>query len=149
MKTTLSLLGILFSSFAFAESGNLKVTPEMLQFDYASIDGSMTLDCKPTLEDPLSQDWIVQCGNAATEIRKYRVHLWVTLYERAVTPKQSYEVLYWLTDLSPGVSAQASASSTTIWFNFENTTSLTQIDLRLGVENDAASLHMTLTPKKF
>jgi hypothetical protein len=148
MKIMFAVAPILLSSLAFAQGGNLKITPEMLQFDYATIEGDTTLDCKPTLENSETQDWLVQCGTPATSIRKYRVHLWVTLYERAVTPKQSYEVLYWITDLSPGVSPQASASSTTIWFNFENPSTFTELDLRLGVENDNAGLHMTITPTR-
>ena len=143
----LATLSLMASHLAFAESGELKITADMLQLDYAQSEGAVSLDCTPTLEDAQSQDWIVQCGEGArSETRRYRVHLWVTLYERATTPRQSYEVLYWITDLSPGATPAASASSTTIWFNFEDPAKFTQIDLRLGVENDTAGLHLVITP---
>ena len=144
--TLIPVLGICFFSQAFADIGELKITPKMLSFDYSTSEGDFTLDCTPTLKDALSQDWLVNCGTAATSTRQYLVHLWVTMYERPLAPEQSYEVLYWITDLSKDSTPAANASSTTIWFNFDKTTTFTQLDIRLGVENDNASLHMVINP---
>jgi hypothetical protein len=142
-------LSQVLSQLAFAQSGNLSISPDMLHFDYAQNEGDVSLDCTQTLEDPQAQDWIVNCGTDKTILRrKYRVHLWVTMYEHPVAPQQSYEVLYWVSDLSPQASSQSSASSTTVWFNFESLATVAQIDLRLGVENDIASLHLLLTPNR-
>jgi hypothetical protein len=75
-----SLVFAFFQSSAFAQNGNLKITPKMLSFDYALSSGENALDCTATLSNPQTQDWTVNCGKGVSDTRQYLVHLWVTMY---------------------------------------------------------------------
>jgi hypothetical protein len=140
----LCLTAFLASTLCFAD-GDLKITPSMLQFTYQTSDGSVSQDCTEILADAASQDWNVTCG-----AKKYIVHLWVTVYDRPVLPKQSYEILYWVTDLSASPSQQGAqqAESTTVWFHFREPSDLYQLQVSLGLENDSAELQLVIDPSK-
>ena len=127
---------------AGAASGNYKLTPEMLRFQYLTVDGGTTLDCTPKLQDPDAQDWAVTCGSG-TDTRKYVVHLWLTEYDRLVLPKQSFELLYWVTDMT---AAQPVYNSTTIWYHFREPSDLYEIEARISLEQDTAELSLEITP---
>jgi hypothetical protein len=140
MKILLCVAAFLASSLCFAD-GDLKITPSMLQFTYQTSDGSVTQDCTETLANADSQDWNVVCG-----AKNYKVHLWVTVYDRPVLPKQSYEILYWVTDLNASSTQQG--VSTTVWFNFREPSDLYLLQLSLGLENDSAELQLVIDPSK-
>ena len=140
MKNLLCLAILLVSSVCLADS-NFTITAKMLQFTYTSDDGSVSQDCTPTLANADTQDWNVVCGT-----RKYLVHLWVTIYDRPVLPKESYEVLYWITDLNAAPAQQG--ASTTVWFHFREPTDLYMLQLSLGIEGDAAELQLSIDPGK-
>jgi hypothetical protein len=146
MKIWFCFVGLFLSFYsagsAWAQNGNLQVTPQMLRFQYATSDGQITLDCKPSLENAESQDWSVICGTGQ-DVRKYRVHLWVTMYERPVLPKQSYEVLYWVTDLN---GSKAIDSGTTVWFNFKEPADLYTLSVNVSLDQDTAGLYLDLNP---
>jgi hypothetical protein len=73
--------------------GNVHITPGMIAFEYWQFDGETHLSCTHSIEDPDAQDWEVNCRNVSGEIlKKYRVHLWLTVYALASGPaKQAYE----------------------------------------------------------
>ena len=127
---------------AGAASGNYKLTPEMLRFHYETVDAGITLDCTHVLQDADAQDWAVTCGTGQ-DTRKYVVHLWLTEYDRPVLPKQSFELLYWVTDMTP---AQPVSNSTTIWYHFREPSDLYEIQASISLEQDTAELQLEITP---
>ena len=146
MKIWILLAGLIgfaaSSAFAAGAGGNLKITPAMLQFNYMTFDSGISLDCTQVLSNPDTQDWDVTCGKG-TETRKYTVHLWVTEYDRPVLPKQSFEVLYWVTDMT---SAQPVSNGTTFWLHFREPSDLYQIQARVSLDQDTAGLYLVVTP---
>lgn len=121
---------------------NYPITPDNLKFTYQSHDGEISLKCTHALEDAMSQDWLVTCSDAEKEMqRTYRVHLWVTAYERQVQPKLSLEILYWVTDITRETPV---GSSSTIWFHLNDPSSLNSIQISQGVENDTAGLWLEI-----
>jgi hypothetical protein len=135
----------LLAALLLASSGNLSITPEMLKFNYIRFEGGAFLRCAHRLEDAAAQDWRVSCEGEGIR-REYRVHLWVTHYTRNVEPRSSYEVLYWVTDLSePG---ETHGVGTTIWFHLKDESALHSISVSQSVENDTAGLYLDLDPGK-
>lgn len=122
-------------------TSHVGIQPSMVKFHYAEVDGNGALDCAATLQNELSQDWLVTCGP-----KKYTVHLWVTAYPHSTVPRLSYEVLYWITDIS--IPGQAHGASTTVWFHLKDPSYLSLLQIRLGVENDTAVLALDLDPSK-
>src|SRR4051794_23183636 len=110
-----------------AQAGNLKITPDMVRFHYATYDSGTLLDCQAIVLNAESQDWSVSCGQG-TDLRKYTVHLWVTRYDRPQIPKLSLELLYWVNDLThrPMV-----GSGTTVWLDFKEPSDLYQVHVNV------------------
>jgi hypothetical protein len=128
------------SNFCFA-SNHVGIQPSMIQFHYVQFDGSESLNCNHTLQNSASQDWLVTCGP-----KKYTVHLWVTAYTHQTEPHLSYEVLYWINDIT--IPSQPHGASTTVWFHLKDLTLLSLLQVRLGVENETAELGLDLDPSK-
>jgi hypothetical protein len=130
------LFSILLST-AYAQtfpSHNVKILPEDAKFTYQSFDGETIIRCQHVLENPEAQDWLVQCKN-----KKYRVHLWVTIYQRPVEPQTSIEVLYWVSEFSGGLGGQA-----TVWFNLRNASELSSLSIVQNVDENVAGLYLDL-----
>jgi hypothetical protein len=136
MKIFLILVITFLASLSMAS-----IQPSMLHFEYRSTDGNEKLACVHQIQNAAAQDWLVTCGN-----KKYSVHLWVSAYIHEKAPKLSYEVLYWVSDLS--VQGQPHGSSTTVWFHLQDPSYLSLLQVSLGVENDSAQLHLDLDPSK-
>ena len=146
MNTLLSFLlaGLLSASSALAadQPGNLKITPDMLFFHYSTFDAGETMDCKPTVENADSQDWRVVCSNSKSR-REYTVHLWVSIYTHSAAPLLSYEILYWVTDLTdPAHSIQ---TGSTVWFHVNDPTSLASLEISDTVDDGTAGLYLTVS----
>lgn len=132
-----------FSSSASFPGKNYRLTPEQLRFEYLLFDGSGSYMCKHFLEDALSQDWRIDCLNTDGIIQKsYRVHLWLKAYSRQHEPKLSYELLYWISDLSR--SPKIEGHSTTVWFHLKDPSALSGMRVSLGVDGDLAGLYMDI-----
>jgi hypothetical protein len=135
-------LGTLATKAGHAQ--NLRLNPESLTFVYQDYSGETRFRCQQRLENELSQDWIVECHNEIGEVKKaYRVHLWVTRYERKVQPKVSFEILYWLTDLLKMSVAKTSTGSTT-WVNLKEPSDLHSLSLSQSVDLDTAGLYLDI-----
>lgn len=118
--------------------GNLPITPEMLRFNYRPFEEGEALACRHKIKDSQAQDWDVLCG----EGKKYVVHLWVTAYTRDVRPRVSYEILYWVTDVSRP--DRSSGSGATTWVHLQDPSALDAIETRQSVDNDTAGLYLEL-----
>ena len=68
---------------------------------------------------------------------------WVTEYTHPTAPRLSTEVLYWVTDLTDPNNARG--TSTTVWFNVNDPTTLSSIDVTESVDDDLSGLDLTLS----
>ncbi len=140
-------IGLSFDTFAkssIAPTGNLPLKADTLTFSYEPFENGTILTCTHSLEDANAQDWNVTCKNAAGNTEKsYRVHLWVTSYERTSVPKLSYELLYWVTDKKSGESA-----GSTTWLHLKDASSLYGLDVRQSVDADTAGLYLKIDLSK-
>ncbi len=139
------LIGILFVGLlSFTQSSRaatlVPIEHSILAFQYVPF--GMTADqlqCKHYLENELSQDWKVDCYDSAGRLRKrYRVHLWLSQIVRDRSPRMSLELLYWVTDLSPGT--RPSSMGTTLWFHFVEKAPMHSLSASQSVENETAAL---------
>jgi hypothetical protein len=125
-------------ALASLPGGNLKITPEMARFNYRPFEEGEALACEHQLKDPAAQDWEVSCGDQ----KKYVVHLWVTAYTHESEPRMSYEILYWVTDMSRP--DHTSSSGATTWVHLKDPSALAAIETRQSVDNDTAGLYLEL-----
>lgn len=135
-------LSVLMSLYAVVSSAqlpgeNLKLKPEHLRFVYRTFDGTRAVGCRHEIYNAPAQDWKVVCGP-----KSYLVHLWVTVYRRDTEPKTSYEVLYWVTDLS--VPQKPEYTGTTVWFHMKGEPTLHSLTVSQSVDNDVAGLYLDL-----
>ncbi|MCM2278876.1 MAG: hypothetical protein NDJ89_12445 [Oligoflexia bacterium] len=121
----------------------LPIRSEDLSFTYRSNDGEVTLSCRHKPAQPGTHDWRVSCGEDTPLARDYFVHLLVRKYvTTARKPEVAYEILYWVSDRNPpGAFKFTSAVS---WLRFERETDLHSASFSQSVENDYASLVVTL-----
>lgn len=99
-----------------------------------------TSACKHA-EDPNENpfDWIVECDGEAGR-RKFRAHVALSRYAQTSSGKNSYELLYWVTDL--GVSPPQQ-HSVTQWIHHKNGGDpIVEIDTALGVDDDRSALRL-------
>ena len=123
----------------------LTITPKMLRFTYQGFEGDNYFPCTHALESAEAQDWKLICKNPnGPGTRQFRIHLWVTAYTHTNAPKLSYEILYWVTDLSD--SAHIVAVGGTTWLHLSEPSALAGIELSQSVENDTAGVYLKLNP---
>lgn len=110
-----------------------------LKFRYEHFEGTPSIECRhePLMELPY--DWTVVCGD-----KKYTVHLALTAYPKAVEPKLSYELLYWVTEHKSPTEVVSNGSTT--WFHMREKGDLMGVDVRQSVDNDQAGLYLTVSP---
>jgi hypothetical protein len=149
MRSRNKLLWVLVIGLVTLGAGRadaLEIRPEMLHFTYQTFNGGISLACKHVLVSAASQDWSVKCSDPALKLLKsYQVHLWVTRYDHAQGPRRvSFEVLYWVTDLSDPSAPKAGGD--TIWFHLRNPADLDGIEVSQSLEGDTAGLYLELDP---
>src|SRR3989338_9084679 len=91
------ILILIFSTSVFAKD-RIEFSSENLSFKYMSFEGDEVLSCKHKYTDEFHYDLDVECGENKT--KKFRVHLSLKRYERPMEPKNTYELLYWVTDFT-------------------------------------------------
>lgn len=86
-------------------------------------------------------EWDVEC-EVQGEVKKFWVHLVAQTYGKTGFGKNAYEILYWVTHAN----AQANRhSSTSLWIhNSEEKNKMNRLVSSLGIEDDSASLRLTL-----
>ena len=125
------------SSVLFSLSANADIGSQMLRFRYLPVEGDEPSSCEHVLVNPESQDWAVRCGK-----NEFRVHLWVTPYEHPTSPRMSYEILYWVTQLNRDGTRAMTGS--TVWFHLEELSKLGKLELMQQIENGSSELELTL-----
>jgi hypothetical protein len=101
-------------------------------------------DCKHERATSGLFEWNVYCDVGGT-VHAYGVHLVLSFYERTRRGPSAYELLYWVTDRTR--TPALGFTSTSLWFyNTQDTNRAALMEVGLGVENDAASLWLSLEP---
>lgn len=139
MKKLLLFL-ILASTSVLAETKSIEKIPHnAMKFQYMSFDGETILNCK---HNKINEwyDWEVYCGPNREKV--YSVHLALSLYKRNVIPKNSYELLYWVTDRTSKNGLQS--YGTTVWVHLQEPSPFYRIQASVSVENDIAGLYLTI-----
>jgi hypothetical protein len=133
----LSIAILVLSLSAYGKSRTpvaLKAT--QLRFEYASQDGDILYKCSHRFLENI-MDFEVTCasGEASAKALQFIAHARLFLHERPVSPKLSYEFLYWVTDrqISGGQPGQFLGS--TIWFNLQDHTPLVSMVAGQDVQN--------------
>lgn len=141
MKRLLFILCLFMATIAFGQENKMQkqIPHEALKFRYQTHDGQIWLDCK---HNPINEwyDWTVYCGEKSEKV--FTVHLALSLYQRQVIPKNSYELLYWIVDNSDNRNSKN--HGTTIWAHFKEPADFHEFFVSLGVEDDTAALYLTL-----
>ena len=139
MKTL--ILTFFFSLTLFAlpkkDQGRIQSIPhDSISFLYQDWDGTLTYKCKHYKVGDLTLDWRVVCGDKKQ--KEFTVHLKISRYTRPVAPKNSYEVLYWITNKTNNYEG----SGTTTWFHFNEDTSPHSMSFSQSTDDDTAGLYL-------
>lgn len=116
-------------------------SPLKMSFKYVPHEGSESLDCTHTRIRDLP-DWKVDCGNGQ---KTFTAHVIARKYQREPTPQTGLEVLYWITEPGETPTSVRKYHSTTLFLQLTNKTDVHSLTLFQGVENDQASLRLSLT----
>ena len=117
---------------------DLNFLSEQLHFSHSTYEGDSVLKCKHRLENAESRDWAVDCFDSNGVLaKKFKVHLWVTAYTKAQIPKLSFEILYWITDVTR--SHQPVGGGSTHWIHLKEPTDLS---LSQSTDQDTAALYL-------
>ena len=146
MKTLLLLVMLTNAAIATPKrdvlSGGVLVASQMKFELQSNGEPWPTSDCehaKDPNENPF--DWVVQCKGEAGNT-KFRVHVALTRYPATNSGKNSYELLYWVTDLGGAAPTQ---HSVTQWIHHrDGTDPVTEYRTGLGVRDDMASLTLVV-----
>lgn len=146
MKAFLPVAIFLLSASAMARTlpgTNLKIDESMLHFSHQPAESPSELTCRHTIKNPASQDWDVICRSEdGKQSRRYSVHLWVTAYPRETPAKVSYEVLYWVDDVSESM---IRSHGSTIWFHLKERAGIERLELGQFVDGGLSSLDLAIT----
>jgi len=125
---------ILFFSILFASNLVFSKTKTDfdLKFQLTPYQNQKSIGCTYKIENELSQDWLVFCDQ-----NKFRVHLWVSEYRGSTSPKQKFEILYWVTELNNSAPIYHTQTS---WLKFKEITTAHSFELSQGVLDDTYAL---------
>ncbi len=133
MKTILFFSLLLISNLAFSKQ---RVDFD-LKFYLTSYQQQKSVSCTYKIENELSQDWLVFCDQ-----NKFRVHLWVSEYRASTSPKQKFEILYWVTELNNSAPVYHTQTS---WLKFKSVTTAHSFELSQGVLDDTYALNVDIS----
>ena len=117
---------------------------DMIQFSYASTDGSFQLNCTHWIYNRMAGDFDVVCGKGTKWLKEFSVHLLIRTVPTAKTT--SFEIIYLLTDRNSKGPVPRFSSHSQL-FTVDNTTSIKEFNMSLGVENDYAQLTLKYQAK--
>jgi len=127
---------------AVAHAEIIPLENSQLRFTYQTFDKRVYLNCTSQVENAKSYDWRVNCVDSKIRLKKdFRVHLMATRYPHASPPLVTYELLYWVTDLSlPGFPSSGSSS----WYHLKQMSDLDSLTVRQSVDGDSAGLYLDI-----
>ncbi|MFZ4715584.1 MAG: hypothetical protein ACOYL6_17805 [Bacteriovoracaceae bacterium] len=139
MKVVIVLLYVLI-----ATSSAYAIESEQMNFKYMNYEGDMILHCKHFAIDEYKFDWDLTCKNeTGSFFKKFRAHVALSKYGHPTPPLSTYEVLYWVTDLTNN---QTYGTGTSLWFNFNNDADFHSLTISQSVDNDTAGLYLDIKP---
>ena len=135
------LISIFWILIVTCSAADLSPPISHVSFEYLQLyEPWQTAPCLHSKSNPY--DWEVQC-NDVIRTRKFSVHLALSFYPHSSSNNSSYELLYWVTDLTDP--ANPNHNSTTIWVHNDGTENKARlIEVSLGIENDLAALKLSL-----
>jgi hypothetical protein len=108
--------------------------PFDLKLTYEDYEGSFNHPCKAEIAYPDNPyDFKVKCYNGEKLIRSFSLHLAITRYERAQTPRTQYEILFWV-----------NGEGATSWLRFNELTKMQHFTSSQSIAREAATLRMKL-----
>lgn len=122
--------------FISSKSQAVELTPENLNFDYMSSEGSFWLDCVHGKGEQPHQ-WKLKCGRQNVE---FNIHLLLREYKDAEKNEVTVEFHYWADRFSDKLS---SATQST-WITLDKNSKTKKIIGYLGFDNDANQLRMEI-----
>jgi hypothetical protein len=132
---------LLFASIAFADE------PSQLHFEYKELlEPFDTYSCNHLKANVGIFDWDVSCAIRGGETRKFFAHVVVSQYPKTNFGVNSYEILYWVTDMSDPMKFHNSSS--TFWIHNSSTENkMNVLEASQGIENDNAYLKLSYIPR--
>jgi hypothetical protein len=112
---------------------NIPITNSNLHFEFSSQDGELTYPCTQAFL-PDSRDFSIHCVRAA-DIWDFIVHLRLFRHDREVSPKMSYELLFWVNDERLQNGNPGEYIGTTLWFRFAEPSPLLSLEAGQDIEN--------------
>lgn len=127
----LALLSLAVTAPAQAAPKNLPA--EALRFRYETYDKQKALSCKHQLAGEVSPyDWDVKCYDETGRLlKRFDVHLALSVYQRTALPRTSIELLYWISGLGA-----------TTWFHFDEKTAPSSLSSGQTVDQGTAGLYL-------
>jgi hypothetical protein len=147
LRLSFVAMSLLFGAAALAQpQGQPVVTSaEQMSFRYqGNLEPWPSTDCKHEKAASGLFEWNVYCL-VEGRLHTYGVHLVLSFYQRTRRGNSAYELLYWVTDRTH--TPTLGYTSTSMWFyNSEDTNRAALIEVGQGVDDDDASLWLTLQP---
>jgi hypothetical protein len=117
---------------------------ENLKFTYHPYEGGQAVPCTHKPYDRFLIDWTVHCTTADQRFeREYRVHLLFRQVQRPRHPQSSFELLYWVTELS--VSPIVVSNGPSLWFHFSNLAEWSGLSVGQPVDQGTAGLYLQIS----
>lgn len=110
-----------------------------MSFRYVPNEGK-AFDCTHTRIRDLP-DWTIDCGQGE---KTFTAHVIVRKYSREAMPQTGLEILYWVTEPGETPTSIRKYHSTTALLQLTDKTDVHSLILFQGVENDMASLRLSL-----
>lgn len=142
MRSPIKIFKYLIGFFFLCQFG--WATPELNQLQFEYVENLEPFEVFPCTHEKQSVglfEWDVDCSIRGVKV-KFWVHLAVQRYEKTNFGKNAYEVLYWVTNTQN----RHRHSSTSLWIhNSEELNRMNRLVSSLGIEEDNASLRLTLS----
>jgi hypothetical protein len=121
----------------------LAIDPERLKFSYQSYEGDIILECRHFAIDEYKMDFDVTCKNQNGFYKLFRTHVVLSQYQRPMTPQNTYELLYWVTDKTTN---KISSNGSSLWLNAFEKNTFHSLTIGQSVDNDTAGLYLDIKP---
>lgn len=119
------------------------IDPDRLKFSYKTYEGDMDLPCRHFAVDEYKMDFDVTCKNESGFYKLFRTHVVLSQYQRPMTPQNTYELLYWVTDKTTN---KIYSNGSSLWLNSLEKNTFHSLTIGQSVDNDTAGLYLDIKP---
>ena len=142
MKLLLLPVLMLLPSFSMAaEAPSVEMKFSYVPNEAPELPNGGILECRHARVRDLP-DWTVTCGPQGE--KTFSAHVVIRIAKRSQEPGTMLEILYWVTEPGDSPTSVRKYHSTTALLQLKDPTDLMRLVLFQGVENDQASLRMTV-----